>query len=188
MLALGRPSARPGALPASVERFRAGYQGDPEMQSFLRKGALIDRGGLLYHPTRRGERLAVPGQALRLELMKEAHDSPYAGHFGAAKTIDLVGRFYWWPRMHSDIRQYVLTCDVRQRDKARVGAPPGELHPLLVPDERWQSVSMDFVVELPRTKRGHDAIWVVVDRFNKMVHIAPTTSTVMASEIVALFF
>ena len=142
----------------------------------------------MCHLIRRGERLAVPGQALRLELMKEAHDSLYAGHFGAAKTIDLVGRFYWWPRMHFDIRQYILTCDVCQRDKARVGAPPGELHPLPVPDERLQSVSMDFVVELPRTKRGHDAIWMVVDHFSKMVLLAPTTSTVTASETTALFF
>ena len=95
MLALGRPSALPGALPASAERFRAGYRDDPEMYLYLRRGILIDRGGLLYHPSPRGERLAVPGQALRLEVMRLAHDAPFAGHFGVAKTMDLVGRSYW---------------------------------------------------------------------------------------------
>ena len=188
MLALGRPSARPGALPASVECLRAGYQSDPELQSLLRKGALIDRSGLLYHPTNRGDRLAVPGQALRQELMREAHDSPYAGHFGAAKTMDLVGRSYWWPRMHQDIRHHVEICDICQRNKSRSGKIPGELNPLPIPDDRWQSVSMDFVVELPCTKRGHDAIWVVVDRFSKMVHIAPTTSKVTAEDTARMFF
>ena len=188
MLALGRPSALPGALPASAERFRAGYRDDLELYLYLRWGVLIDCGGLLYHPSPRGERLAVPGQALRLEVMRLAHDAPFAGHFELAKTMDLVGRSYWWPRMPADVRRYVETCDVCQRDKSRTGSPPGELNLLLIPDDHWQSVSMDFVVELPRTKRGHDAIWVVVDRFSKMVHIAPTTSQVTALDTANLFF
>ena len=86
VLALGRPSALPGALPASAERFRAGYQDDPKMYLYLRRGVLIDRGGLLYHPSPRGERLAVP--------MRLAHDVLFAGHFGVAKTMGLVGRSY----------------------------------------------------------------------------------------------
>ena len=137
MLALGRPSARPGALPASTERLRAGYQGDKELQNLLQKGALIDRGGLIYRPSRRGEQLAVPGQALRDVIMKEAHDPPYSGHLGDAKTLDLVGRSYWWPRMCVKILRYVPNCDVCPRTKLRIGKFPGELNPLSVPDKRW---------------------------------------------------
>ena len=90
--------------------------------------------------------------------------------------------------MHQQIRRYAEICDVCQRNKSRCGNVAGKLRPLEVPDERWQSVSMDFVVELPMTKRGHDAIWVVVDRFSKMVHIAPTTSKVTAEDTARLFF
>ena len=90
--------------------------------------------------------------------------------------------------MQSQVRRYVQLCDVCQRDKARTGKVPGELEPLSIPDDRWQSVSMDFIVELPSTRRGHDAIWVVVDRFSKMVHIAPTDSRVTAEDAARLFF
>ncbi|MCG8668213.1 MAG: DDE-type integrase/transposase/recombinase, partial [Pseudomonadales bacterium] len=161
---------------------------DKELQHQLKKGNLVERNGLLYHPSPRGEQLAVPGQAMRLAIIKEAHDPPYAGHFGADKTIDLVGRSYWWPGMSTHIHHYVLNCDVCQRDKSRTGKIPGELQPLPIPDDRWNSVSMDFIVELPCTKRGHDAIWVVVDRFSKMVHMAPTTSKVTAADTAQMFF
>ena len=39
---------------------------------------------------------------------------------------------------------------------------------------------MDFITQLPRSKRGHDAILVVVDRLTKMVHVVPTMTDVTA--------
>ena len=48
----------------------------------------------------------------------------------------------------------------------------------------WQSVSMDFITQLPETSRGHDAILVFVDRLTKMVHFAPTRIDVSAEGVV----
>ncbi len=47
---------------------------------------------------------------------------------------------------------------------------------------------MDFIVQLPITKDGHDAIMVVVDKFSKFVCLIPTVSTVDAATCARLFF
>ncbi|KAK4383727.1 putative mitochondrial protein [Sesamum angolense] len=57
--------------------------------------------------------------------------------------------------------------------KAEHQAPAGKLHPLSVPEWKWEKIIMDFIVGLPRTFRKHDAIWVVVDRLTKSAHFLP---------------
>jgi hypothetical protein len=65
--------------------------------------------------------------------------------------------------------------------------PASLLQPLPIPDVPWKSVSMDFITQLPETRRGHDAILVFVDRLTKMVHFAPTRTDVSAEGVAQLF-
>ncbi|KAL0402639.1 UNVERIFIED_CONTAM: Transposon Ty3-I Gag-Pol polyprotein, partial [Sesamum latifolium] len=81
--------------------------------------------------------------------------------------------YYWWPTMKKDVAEFVAKCLTCQQVKAEHQAPAGKLHPLSIPEWKWEKITMDFVIGLPRTFRKHDAVWVIVDRLTKSAHFLP---------------
>src|SRR3954464_9978402 len=90
--------------------------------------------------------------------------------------------------MNNDIHQYIKTCDSCQCIKASQQVPGELLQRLSIPAYPWEQVSMDFIMQLPKTKAGFDAIVVFVDTFSKMVHFAPTRTTTTAPDTARIFF
>ena len=132
-------------------------------------------------------KIYVPDSAdLRRRIVSLYHDTRIGGHAGRWKTLELVSRDYWWPQMSRYIGQYVSTCDLCLRTKPIRRPPSGELHPLPIPAARWDTISVDFVVELPESN-GYDAVMTVVDSVSKRVHFIPTTTTVTAKGSARLF-
>jgi hypothetical protein len=79
-------------------------------------------------------------------------------------------KMFWWKDMKKDIAGHVARCDICNRVKAEHQRPAGLLKPLNVPMWKWECISMDFIVGLPRSPKGHDSIWVIVDRLTKVAH------------------
>ena len=84
------------------------------------------------------------------------------------------------------IRQYISTCDLCLRTKLIRQALVGELHPLQIPDLRWDMLSVDFVMELPLSF-GHDAVITVVDSVSKQAHFILTHTMVTVERAARLF-
>ncbi len=57
--------------------------------------------------------------------------------------------------------------------EGRNQVPTGLIHPLPVPEWKWEWITMDFVIGLPRTHNSHDAVWVILDRLTKSAHFLP---------------
>eukprot|EP00253_Pinus_taeda_P026665 PITA_26665 len=135
-----------------------------------------------------GNRLYVPkSSGLRRHLLKECHDSPWAGHPGQRRSLALLERGFFWEKMREDMEEYVHTCIICQQDKSDNQRQGGLLQPLPIPKRPWMSVSMDFITQLPQVQ-GYNGIMVVVDRFSKYVVFVPTKIPCGAERTAELFF
>jgi transposase InsO family protein len=120
-------------------------------------------------------------------LLQEAHGGGLMGYFGVKKTEDVLAAHFFCSRMRRDVERYISRCSTCNKAKSRLN-PHGLYMPLPVPRAPWEDISMDFVLGLPRTKRGRDSVFVVVDLFSKMAHFIPCYKTDNASHVVDLFF
>lgn len=184
------PAPAPSPSPKQLDMITAGYAADKEClaaQAGDKKYQMIH--DLIYYKHAHGLRLYIPDHAdLRELLIREHHDIGIAGHLGRNKTLESLQRHFYWPCMKKLVNEYIQTCVPCQRNKASNLQPAGLLQPLPIPARKWESVSMDFVVQLPLTANKHDAIFTVVDRLTKMVHFIPTTTTATAADTAALFY
>ena len=81
---------------------------------------------------------------------------------------------FWWNGMQADVADFVdAQCLVCQKTKIEHQRSGGTLQPLDVPQWKWDSISMDFVTHLSRSTKGHDSVWVIVDRLTKCAHFLP---------------
>lgn len=72
--------------------------------------------------------------------------------FGVHSTLELLERHYYWPWMRDNVEAYVKTCLVCQQDKVEQQKVAGSLEPLPIPSRPWESISMNFIVSLPKSE------------------------------------
>jgi hypothetical protein len=133
----------------------------------------IDENGVLWFQNH----LVVPKvPELRQQILDEAHLSRYSIHPGSNKMYQDLKQRFWWTKMKIEIALYVAKCDICQRVKVVHLKSAGRLQPLPIPAWKWEDISMDFIVGLPKTSSGYDSIWVIVDLLTKSAHFIPAKS------------
>src|SRR3984893_9228171 len=98
----------------------------------------------------------------------------------------LVFRDYTWPKLRGFISDFCKSCTICGRVKAPRHKPYGMLKQLPIPEKPWNSISMDFIEQLPESS-GFTTILVVVDRFTKQGIFIPMTNEVNSAELAHLF-
>jgi hypothetical protein len=123
------------------------------------------------------DRLYIPpSDELKLHIIYRTHSTGPGGHPGRVKTLDLLSRSYWWPRMAKGVQQFVRACELCTRMKSSRLAPPGFLKPLPVPFRAWSDISVDYITPLPICRRNgseYKHILVTICRLTKMRHFIP---------------
>ena len=123
---------------------------------------------------------------LRKLIFRLLHSDPSAAHPGRQATLFSIRNNYYWPGVSRDVENWVRNCDVCQHVKIYPRKPHGELKPIDPTPRHWGVVTSDLITGLP-PRKGFDAIWTATDKRGKMVHIAPTTSTLDSEGLYLLY-
>jgi transposase InsO family protein len=142
------------------------------------------------------DRVFVPQQeAIRNQLLELYHDCPSGGHWGRDKTLELIQRHFTWNGIVDDVRAYVATCPVCQGKAIHRHRPYGQLEPLPIPTDTWNSpfkeISLDWITGLPPSiKNGqeYNSILTIVCRVTKYALFIPTRDDTTAADFAELFF
>jgi hypothetical protein len=177
--------------PTLEQEIRKGQVGDAKIQEI--KDLITEGRGPDFTEDEQGivwfkNWIYVPDiDSLQETILKEAHESVYSIHPRSTKMYQDLKQKYWWCGLKKDVASYVALCDVCQRVKAEHQRPAGLLHPLKIPEWKWEEIGIDFIVGLPRTSAGYDSIWVIVDRLTKVAHFIPVKTTYSGAKLAELY-
>ncbi|GMF32099.1 unnamed protein product [Phytophthora fragariaefolia] len=108
--------------------------------------------------------LALPGGTQRRVFetktqhhIQSCHDSLEGGHQGIVRTFHRVKADYYWIGLYADVERHVRSCPDCSSSKSRPqlqGYSPGNI----LAERPLQIVSLDFVIPLPKSRRGNTAL------------------------------
>ena len=146
-------------------------------------GALLTLG----HNVAATNKEEVPESAQE-DVIRQHHDGPLHGHPGRDKTLEKIRRCYHFNGMKRKVTEFIRNCEECAKNKPSRHKPYGESQQMDLPEAAWDTITMDFVVKLPRsedpvTKVKYDSILVVVDKLTKYAHLILWRETGTASEL-----
>ncbi|XP_074290623.1 uncharacterized protein LOC141617338 [Silene latifolia] len=131
----------------------------------------------LYDDIKR-KQWCVPNETdLKRLVMMEAHCTPYLVQHGGDKLYKDLKKTFWWHGMKKEVTEFVARCLTCQKVKGEQRRPQGKIQSVEVPKWKWELISINFNVGLPRTRQGNNMIWVIVDCLTKSANFIPMKDT-----------
>jgi len=117
-------------------------------------------------------KIIIQNQSAREIIIDEGHS--LVAHLGASKTLDYLHDHVWWPDRVSKVKAFCENCSTCKRSKPSNQKPYGLLNPLKIPEQSWESIRVDFIGPLPKSKnrdRTFDSIMIVICLLISMIHL-----------------
>ncbi|GFT18930.1 transposon Tf2-9 polyprotein [Trichonephila clavipes] len=132
--------------------------------NWVERGYLMNQGVLFrYAPDSESEeaQLVIPSPERTL-ILKNHHEAPMAGHYGAEGPYTRIAKNYYWTGMRKYITDYVKNCPDCIKYKASNQKPSGLLQ-TPVPAQRFETLAIDLFGPLPESKDGKRWILIIED-------------------------
>lgn len=117
-------------------------------------------------------KLWVPS-GLTETVISNAHDPALASHPGVGKTIEKVKRLFFWPKMCSEIVEFIRRCQLCKETKAPNITLKPQMGSQVTVSRPWQRLYIDLLGPYPRSKAGNSTLLIVLDQFSKFVLLKP---------------
>ena len=106
-------------------------------------------------------------------VLNGIHSSPFSGHLGIKRTLLRARNRFFWPKMTTQISEFVKSCVTCAQNKLSPGHQKAPLQSIDV-NEPFVFWAMDYMGPLPETSRGNKHLLVVMDHFTKWCEAFPT--------------
>jgi len=138
------------------------------------------------------QRLVYVPAKLWEQLVKDIYKALAHGHQEMDKTIEQITRNFYFLGLRKTVQKVVSQCNLCIRSKATRHTLYGHLQSLKVPKRPWQSISLDFITDLPEleeplTKVKYNSILIIVDRLIKYAYFLPYWKTANTDDLVYTF-
>jgi hypothetical protein len=154
----------------------------PRKRSYAKSFSKNDLGLWVYRKS-----VPVIPATKRTAILDHFHSRLDHGHFGYHKTLESIQRYGYWPSIVADVREFINSCTTCQRNFITDFRRQGLLHPLPIPDSRFESISIDFG-DLPMSSDGFNRFLVIQDRLSKILEVIPCTASASSLDVAKLLY
>ncbi len=108
-------------------------------------------------------------ELLQINLIREMHDQFSVDHSDILRTVKIIKRNYYWSFMWKTVNHYIRNCYICQRSKTFKNKSNELLHSLLIFEQQWQDIVMNFIIDL-FDSYNYNAILTIICRLSKKRH------------------